>query len=186
MFFFGFVTDYVQVVDMGTLELRIAAAKPGVDGKLVRTVCKWYLWKGFSQKTFFKTLLLSFGQQTEPRFELRCSSDVIHIRTCSDSCAALMNLIQYVASYGDLLPPAEPEPKHSGPTQKTKVSRETKMGQNCNTYSGVIMLNLNMCFIRLNFPASLHLRHPSLLTLSSRCCRIWWVKQWRRQMGSIQ
>uniref|UniRef100_A0AAX7T4E4 Autophagy related 2B n=1 Tax=Astatotilapia calliptera TaxID=8154 RepID=A0AAX7T4E4_ASTCA len=72
--------DYVQVVDMGTLELRITAVKPGVDGKL-----------------------------SEPRFELRCSSDVIHIRTCSDSCAALMNLIQYVASYGDLLPPAEPE-----------------------------------------------------------------------------
>lgn len=34
-----FVTDYVQVVDMGTLELRITAAKPGVDGKLVRIVC---------------------------------------------------------------------------------------------------------------------------------------------------
>uniref|UniRef100_A0A671U921 Autophagy related 2B n=1 Tax=Sparus aurata TaxID=8175 RepID=A0A671U921_SPAAU len=85
--------DYVQVVDMGTLELRITAVKPGVDGKL-----------------------------SEPRFELRCSSDVIHIRTCSDSCAALMNLIQYVASYGDLLPPAEPEAKHSSTTQRAKVS----------------------------------------------------------------
>lgn len=30
-----FAPDYVQVVDMGTLELRITAAKPGVDGKLV-------------------------------------------------------------------------------------------------------------------------------------------------------
>uniref|UniRef100_A0A673BIZ7 Autophagy related 2B n=1 Tax=Sphaeramia orbicularis TaxID=375764 RepID=A0A673BIZ7_9TELE len=85
--------DYVQVVDMGTLELRITAVKPGVDGKLL-----------------------------EPRFELRCSSDVIHIRTCSDSCAALMNLIQYVASYGDLVSPAEPEAKHSSATQRTKVS----------------------------------------------------------------
>ncbi|KAG7238569.1 hypothetical protein INR49_030842 [Caranx melampygus] len=84
--------DYVQVVDMGTLELRITAVKPGVDGKL-----------------------------SEPRFELRCSSDVIHIRTCSDSCAALMNLIQYVASYGDLLPPAEPEAKHSSTTQRAKA-----------------------------------------------------------------
>uniref|UniRef100_A0A3B3H8W3 Autophagy related 2B n=1 Tax=Oryzias latipes TaxID=8090 RepID=A0A3B3H8W3_ORYLA len=74
--------DYVQVVDMGTLELRITAVKP-----------------------------------LEPRFELRCSSDVIHIRTCSDSCAALMNLIQYVASYGDLLPPAELETKHSSTTR---------------------------------------------------------------------
>uniref|UniRef100_A0A667YF28 Autophagy related 2B n=1 Tax=Myripristis murdjan TaxID=586833 RepID=A0A667YF28_9TELE len=83
--------DYVQVVDMGTLELRITAVKPGL----------------------------------EPRFELRCSSDVIHIRTCSDSCAALMNLIQYVASYGDLLPPTEPETRSSSTTQKPKVGKDT-------------------------------------------------------------
>ncbi|XP_075874305.1 autophagy-related protein 2 homolog B isoform X1 [Nelusetta ayraudi] len=83
--------DYVQVVDMGTLELRITAAKPGIDGKL-----------------------------SEPRFELRCSSDVIHIRTCSDSCAALMNLIQYVASYGDLLASAEPETRRSSSAQRAK------------------------------------------------------------------
>ncbi|XP_031435892.1 autophagy-related protein 2 homolog B [Clupea harengus] len=72
--------DYVQVVDMGTLELRITAAKRGTD-----------------------------AEQSEPRFELRCSSDVIHIRTCYDSCAALMNLIQYVANYGDLAPPTGSE-----------------------------------------------------------------------------
>uniref|UniRef100_A0A4W5K2W2 Autophagy related 2B n=1 Tax=Hucho hucho TaxID=62062 RepID=A0A4W5K2W2_9TELE len=83
--------DYVQVVDMGTLELRITAVKPVVDREL-----------------------------TEPRFELRCSSDVIHIRTCSDSCAALMNLIQYVASYGDLLPPPGPEAKSTSSKQRGK------------------------------------------------------------------
>lgn len=32
-----------------------------------------------------------------------------------------MNLIQYVASYGDLLPPTEPEAKHSSSSQRTKV-----------------------------------------------------------------
>ncbi|XP_034050816.1 autophagy-related protein 2 homolog B isoform X2 [Thalassophryne amazonica] len=84
--------DYVQVVDIGTLELRITAVKPGVDGKL-----------------------------SEPRFELRCSSDIIHIRTCSDSCAALMNLIQYIASYGDMLPPAALESKHNGTKRRSKV-----------------------------------------------------------------
>lgn len=36
-----------------------------------------------------------------------------------------MNLIQYVASYGDLLPPAEPDAKHSSTTQKNKVSIDT-------------------------------------------------------------
>uniref|UniRef100_A0A8C1FYP2 Autophagy related 2B n=1 Tax=Cyprinus carpio TaxID=7962 RepID=A0A8C1FYP2_CYPCA len=85
--------DYVQVVDMGTLELRITAVKPGQDGKM-----------------------------TEPRFELRCSSDVIHIRTCADSCAALMNLIQYIASYGDLLPPSGLEAKRRSTKQRVKVT----------------------------------------------------------------
>uniref|UniRef100_A0A3Q2YJF4 Autophagy related 2B n=1 Tax=Hippocampus comes TaxID=109280 RepID=A0A3Q2YJF4_HIPCM len=83
--------DYVQVLDMGTLELRITAVKP----------------------------------DTEPRFELRCSSDVIHIRTCADSCAALMNLIQYIASYGDLLPPAEPE-FPGRPVAQTPLLAETE------------------------------------------------------------
>lgn len=36
MYVFDLVIDYVQVVDMGTLELRITAAKPGADGKLVK------------------------------------------------------------------------------------------------------------------------------------------------------
>lgn len=68
---------------------------------------------------------LSCCRQSEPRFELRCSSDVIHIRTCSDSCAALMNLIQYVASYGDLLRSAEPETRRGSSTQRAKVSGAT-------------------------------------------------------------
>lgn len=32
----SFYPDYVQVVDMGTLELRITAVKPGTDGERVR------------------------------------------------------------------------------------------------------------------------------------------------------
>ncbi|XP_070608738.1 autophagy-related protein 2 homolog B [Erythrolamprus reginae] len=72
--------DYVQVMDMGLLELTIRTVKPN-----------------------------SGEERSNPYFELHCSSDVIHIRTCSDSCAALMNLIQYIASYGDLNPPAKTE-----------------------------------------------------------------------------
>ncbi|KAJ3613032.1 hypothetical protein NHX12_019288 [Muraenolepis orangiensis] len=60
-------------------------------------------------------------EQSEPRFELRCSSDVIRIRTCSDSCAALMNLIQYVASYGDLMSPTGQEAKSGIAPQRPKV-----------------------------------------------------------------
>ncbi|MEJ1283867.1 hypothetical protein NN561_014843 [Cricetulus griseus] len=84
--------DYVRVMDMGLLELTITAMKSDSE-----------------------------GEQTEPRFELHCSSDVVHIRTCSDSCAALMNLIQYVASYGDLHAPNKAEMKPGVPQRKPKV-----------------------------------------------------------------
>lgn len=36
--FIFFPPDYVQVVDMGTLELRITAFKPGTDGERVSHV----------------------------------------------------------------------------------------------------------------------------------------------------
>ncbi|GAB1294781.1 Autophagy-related protein 2 homolog B [Apodemus speciosus] len=89
--------DYVRVMDMGLLELTITAVKSDSD-----------------------------GEQTEPRFELHCSSDVVHIRTCSDSCAALMNLIQYVASYGDLHVPHKAEMKPGVPQRKPKVDSSAR------------------------------------------------------------
>ncbi|XP_059329597.1 autophagy-related protein 2 homolog B isoform X2 [Ammospiza nelsoni] len=84
--------DYVRVMDMGLLELTITTVKSDSE-----------------------------AERTKPRFELHCSSDVIHIRTCSDSCAALMNLIQYIASYGDLHPPAKTEVKRGVSKPKMKV-----------------------------------------------------------------
>uniref|UniRef100_A0A8D2IUY4 Autophagy related 2B n=1 Tax=Varanus komodoensis TaxID=61221 RepID=A0A8D2IUY4_VARKO len=68
---------------------------------------------------------------SKPRFELHCSSDVIHIRTCSDSCAALMNLIQYIASYGDLNPPAKTDATSGMTKQNAKAdvsSRQSSQG----------------------------------------------------------
>nr|KAF6499082.1 hypothetical protein HJG59_001159 [Molossus molossus] len=94
--------DYVHVMDMGLLELTITAAKSDSD-----------------------------GEQTDSRFELHCSSDIVHIRTCSDSCAALMNLIQYIASYGDLHAATKVETKPGAPPRKTTVDsggRSTSRG----------------------------------------------------------
>ncbi|XP_069771921.1 autophagy-related protein 2 homolog B-like isoform X4 [Narcine bancroftii] len=84
--------DYVRVLDMGLLEFRITASKPTEE-----------------------------EERLQPRFELRCSSDVIHVRTCSDSCAALMNLIQYVASYGDLHPPCKFQGTPRAATHRNRV-----------------------------------------------------------------
>lgn len=46
--------------------------------------------------------------QSQPLFELRCSNNVVHVHSCADSCALLVNLLQYVTSSGDLHPPPQP------------------------------------------------------------------------------
>ncbi|XP_048381059.1 autophagy-related protein 2 homolog A isoform X2 [Stegostoma tigrinum] len=76
--------DYVCVLDVDLLELVITT------------------WKGNSG-----------GKLAQPLFELRCSNNVVHVHTCADSCAALVNLIQYVVNSGDLHPP----PKQDSPTE---------------------------------------------------------------------
>nr|XP_033810044.1 autophagy-related protein 2 homolog A isoform X3 [Geotrypetes seraphini] len=76
--------DYVCVLDVDLLELAITTWKGNPAGKL-----------------------------TQPFFELRCSNNLLHLHTCADSCAALVNLIQYVVNSGDLYPP----PKQDSPTE---------------------------------------------------------------------
>nr|XP_057915994.1 autophagy-related protein 2 homolog A isoform X2 [Doryrhamphus excisus] len=76
--------DYVCVLDIDLLELAITT------------------WKGSDA-----------GKLTQPLFELRCSNNVVHLHTCADSCAALVNMLQYLVSQGDLHPP----PRHTSPTE---------------------------------------------------------------------
>uniref|UniRef100_A0A7N5ZWY5 Autophagy related 2A n=1 Tax=Anabas testudineus TaxID=64144 RepID=A0A7N5ZWY5_ANATE len=76
--------DYVCVLDIDLLELAITT------------------WKGSET-----------GKLSQPLFELRCSNNVVHLHTCADSCAALVNFLQYLVSQGDLHPP----PKHTSPTE---------------------------------------------------------------------
>ncbi|XP_041037856.1 autophagy-related protein 2 homolog A [Carcharodon carcharias] len=76
--------DYVCVLDVDLLELVITTWKGDLGGKLA-----------------------------QPLFELRCSNNVVHVHTCADSCATLVNLVQYVVNSGDLHPP----PKQDSPTE---------------------------------------------------------------------
>uniref|UniRef100_A0A8C7J6D7 Autophagy related 2A n=1 Tax=Oncorhynchus kisutch TaxID=8019 RepID=A0A8C7J6D7_ONCKI len=78
------VCNYVCVLDIDLLELAITT------------------WKGSD-----------IGKLSQPLFELRCSNNVVHLHTCADSCAALVNMLQYLVSQGDLHPP----PRHTSPTE---------------------------------------------------------------------
>ncbi|ETE68801.1 Autophagy-related protein 2-like B, partial [Ophiophagus hannah] len=106
--------DYVQVMDMGLLELTIKTVKPE-----------------------------SGEERSNPYFELHCSSDVIHIRTCSDSCAALMNLIQYIASYGDLNPPAKMECTSGVAKQNVKAEASS-----CSPSRGPVLAEADQQILR--------------------------------------
>lgn len=64
-----------------------------------------------------------------PRVDLRASNNVLHVRTCSDSGRALMQLLNYIASDGDLLPsPAAesvPAPASCGSPEESLVDVES-------------------------------------------------------------
>ncbi|KYO28151.1 hypothetical protein Y1Q_0009079 [Alligator mississippiensis] len=85
--------DYVCVLDVDLLELVITT------------------WKGDTA-----------GKLSQPRFELRCSNNVLHLHTCADSCAALANLLQYVVNRGDLHPPPRPPSPTEIAGQKVQLS----------------------------------------------------------------
>lgn len=59
------------------------------------------------------------SEQGHPQVELRMSNNVVNVRTCSDSCFALLQLIQYIAADGDLVPSYEPEPADTAKTPST-------------------------------------------------------------------
>ncbi|XP_071833635.1 autophagy-related protein 2 homolog A-like isoform X2 [Apostichopus japonicus] len=51
-----------------------------------------------------------------PQFELRVRNDMIHIRTCADSCSALASLLIYLASDGDIRTSSSSSAPHAPPT----------------------------------------------------------------------
>lgn len=71
---FIYITDYVQVVDMGTLELRITAVKPGADGKLVSlsTLNRIFHWK---EKVWSLFCFCLWGDSQSP--DLSCAAPVM-------------------------------------------------------------------------------------------------------------
>ncbi|XP_076030640.1 autophagy-related 2 [Oratosquilla oratoria] len=62
---------------------------------------------------YFELCLRQVDDKThsQPKIDLCASNNVIHIRTCADSCKALMELLIYMASDGDLTQEAESVPE---------------------------------------------------------------------------
>ncbi|CAL7949589.1 unnamed protein product [Xylocopa violacea] len=68
-----------------------------------------------------------------PRVDLRASNNVLHVRTCSDSGRALIQLLTYFANDGDLLPNTETSESTTVPSSGDE---ESLLGDECiNTLS---------------------------------------------------
>uniref|UniRef100_A0ABI8AR38 Autophagy related 2A n=1 Tax=Felis catus TaxID=9685 RepID=A0ABI8AR38_FELCA len=94
--------DYVCVLDVDLLELVIKTWKGNTEGKL-----------------------------SQPLFELRCSNNVVHVHSCADSCALLVNLLQYVMNEGDLHPPPRPPSPTEIAGQKVQLSESPASLPSC-------------------------------------------------------
>ncbi|XP_042637474.1 autophagy-related protein 2 homolog A [Orycteropus afer afer] len=94
--------DYICVLDVDLLELVIKTWKGNTEGKL-----------------------------SQPLFEIRCSSNVVHLHSCADSCALLINLLQYVTSVGDLHPPPRPPSPTEIAGQKVQLSESPASLPSC-------------------------------------------------------
>lgn len=94
--------DYVCVLDVDLLELVIKT------------------WKGSTE-----------GRLSQPLFELRCSNNVVHVHSCADSCALLLNLLQYVMRAGDLHPPPRPPSPTEIAGQKVQLSESPASLPSC-------------------------------------------------------
>lgn len=63
---------------------------------------------------FELSLKLTDGlDKSQPLTELSMSNSMLYIRTCSDSCIALMDIIKYFASDGDLQPNQNDTPEET-------------------------------------------------------------------------
>ncbi|CAK7307811.1 Autophagy-related protein 2 homolog A [Vulpes lagopus] len=94
--------DYVCVLDVDLLELVIKTWKGSTEGKL-----------------------------SQPLFELRCSNNVVHVHSCADSCALLVNLLQYIMNEGDLHPPPRPPSPTEIAGQKVQLSESPASLPSC-------------------------------------------------------
>ena len=90
-----------------------------------------YMYDNFIPRSAF-TLLSSLCLQLFshlPDISLECSSNVLQIHTCVDSCIALRDLLVYLASDGDLRP-------------QLKAARETNSSQATNDSSHASLVRL--------------------------------------------
>ncbi|XP_019810546.2 autophagy-related protein 2 homolog A isoform X2 [Bos indicus] len=94
--------DYVCVLDVDLLELVIKTWKGNTDDRL-----------------------------SQPLFELRCSNNAMHVHSCADSCALLINLLQYLTSAGDLHPPPRPPSPTEIAGQKVQLSESPASLPSC-------------------------------------------------------
>lgn len=95
-----------------------------------------------SQSKHLSSAIFCFDQG-HPQVELRMSNNTVHVRTCSDSCSALLQLIQYIAADGDLVPSYEPETPDSAKTPSVCLQIQLLVAH--HDLPVIICLHVDLC-----------------------------------------
>lgn len=86
---------------------------------------------------FELSLRLSDKQRGVPHIDLRASNNIVHIRTCSDTARALMQLITYFATDGDLMQKEKSSVSSEQSTPRKSLQQEQLLNVEPQEISGL-------------------------------------------------
>ena len=105
----------------------------------------------------FLHMLRCMQPQNMPVISLEFSNNLVELRTCVDTCAALRDVMQYIASYGDL---RKEDLRHYVITRNRSCDSGKDDGESEDSFSTplnslviVILLCTFMCATRLSLAA---------------------------------
>jgi hypothetical protein len=95
-----------------------------------------------------------FDFQKDPLVDVRIACNMIHIRSCSDSANALIELLKYVISEGDLQPQqqqANEISRSSTPIEKKRIDRPVRIVNDATIINEQLITDDVKVFVGKNF-----------------------------------
>lgn len=90
----------------------------------------------------------------DPLVDIRIACNMIHIRSCSDSANAMIELLKYVLTDGDLQPPTNEISRSSTPVERKRNDRPIRILNDDTTNN--VQSTVDDVNIKLNYLAPLH------------------------------
>jgi hypothetical protein len=111
------LNDYICIINGGAFEIKLSF------NELIENVP---MVKHFAELIEMNCFIF----QKDPLIDIRIACNIIHIRSCSDSTNALIELLKYVLTNGDLPQPTPEISRSSIPVERKKQDRPVRILNN--------------------------------------------------------